>query len=182
MTTELIGGAPFGERTFRGPLLAPAGEFRLSLEIWDPVVGTLVRTSEVTGRWHRAHGGQGGDRPGHGRDDRDLWLPGAGPLCRARCEQPHLDPDRLPARAQGARGQDPHDHLPASGGRAADPPGGVSLGVHEPPASSCSLPVVEPVGGLRLVQQRNHDDGEREYAYDRKSSIGRLERGLDEAD
>jgi hypothetical protein len=27
----------------------------------------------------------------------------------------------------------------------------------------------------------HHDDSEREYAYDRKSSIGKLERGLDEA-
>jgi hypothetical protein len=27
----------------------------------------------------------------------------------------------------------------------------------------------------------HHDDGEREYAYDRKSAVGRLERGLDEA-
>ena len=35
--------------------------------------------------------------------------------------------------------------------------------------------------GPRLGLIVHHDDGEREYAYDRKSSIGRLERGLDEA-
>jgi len=35
--------------------------------------------------------------------------------------------------------------------------------------------------GPRLGLLVHHDDGEREYAYDRKSSIGRLERGLDEA-
>jgi hypothetical protein len=27
----------------------------------------------------------------------------------------------------------------------------------------------------------HHDDAEREYAYDRKSQIGRLDKGLDEA-
>lgn len=37
------------------------------------------------------------------------------------------------------------------------------------------------VPGPRLGLIVHHDDGEREYAYDRKSSIGRLERGLDEA-
>jgi len=35
--------------------------------------------------------------------------------------------------------------------------------------------------GPRLGLILHHDDGEREYAYDRTSSIGRLERGLDEA-
>jgi len=35
--------------------------------------------------------------------------------------------------------------------------------------------------GPRLGLIVHHDDGEREYAYDRKSSVGRLERGLDEA-
>ena len=35
--------------------------------------------------------------------------------------------------------------------------------------------------GPRLGLIVHHDDREREYAYDRKSSIGRLERGLDEA-
>ena len=35
--------------------------------------------------------------------------------------------------------------------------------------------------GPRLGLIVHHDDGGREYAYDRKSSIGRLERGLDEA-
>jgi hypothetical protein len=35
--------------------------------------------------------------------------------------------------------------------------------------------------GPRLGLIVHHDDGEREYAYDRKSSIGRLERGLEEA-
>jgi len=35
--------------------------------------------------------------------------------------------------------------------------------------------------GPRLGLIVHHDDGEREYAYDRKSTVGRLERGLDEA-
>jgi hypothetical protein len=35
--------------------------------------------------------------------------------------------------------------------------------------------------GPRLGLIVHHDDGEREYAYDRKSHVGRLERGLDEA-
>ena len=35
--------------------------------------------------------------------------------------------------------------------------------------------------GARLGVYIHHDDAEREYAYDRKSSIGRLSRGLDEA-
>jgi phosphoglycolate phosphatase-like HAD superfamily hydrolase len=35
--------------------------------------------------------------------------------------------------------------------------------------------------GPRLGLIVHHDDGEREYAYDRKSPVGRLERGLDEA-
>lgn len=36
--------------------------------------------------------------------------------------------------------------------------------------------------GARLGMIIHHDDAEREYAYDRKSSIGRLDRGLDEAE
>jgi hypothetical protein len=36
--------------------------------------------------------------------------------------------------------------------------------------------------GPRLGVYIHHDDAEREWAYDRKSSIGRLDRGLDEAD
>ena len=35
--------------------------------------------------------------------------------------------------------------------------------------------------GARFGMIVHHDDSEREYAYDRKSSIGKLERGLDEA-
>jgi hypothetical protein len=35
--------------------------------------------------------------------------------------------------------------------------------------------------GPRLGLIVRHDDAEREYAYDRKSSVGRLDRGLDEA-
>ena len=35
--------------------------------------------------------------------------------------------------------------------------------------------------GPRLGLYAHHDDGEREWAYDRESSIGRLDRGLDEA-
>jgi len=35
--------------------------------------------------------------------------------------------------------------------------------------------------GPRLGLLVHHDDGEREYAYDRKSSVGRLDRGLDAA-
>jgi phosphoglycolate phosphatase-like HAD superfamily hydrolase len=35
--------------------------------------------------------------------------------------------------------------------------------------------------GPRLGVLVHHDDGDREYAYDRESSIGRLDRGLDEA-
>jgi phosphoglycolate phosphatase-like HAD superfamily hydrolase len=35
--------------------------------------------------------------------------------------------------------------------------------------------------GPRLGLLVHHDDGQREFAYDRKSSVGRLERGLDEA-
>ena len=34
--------------------------------------------------------------------------------------------------------------------------------------------------GRRLGLLVHHDDGEREYAYDRKSHFGRLDRGLDE--
>jgi hypothetical protein len=35
--------------------------------------------------------------------------------------------------------------------------------------------------GARLAVYIHHDDVEREFAYDRKSSIGKLDRGLDEA-
>jgi phosphoserine phosphatase len=35
--------------------------------------------------------------------------------------------------------------------------------------------------GPRLGMLLHHDDGEREFAYDRKSHVGRLDRGLDEA-
>jgi hypothetical protein len=35
--------------------------------------------------------------------------------------------------------------------------------------------------GPRLGLLVHHDDAEREYAYDRKSSVGKLDRGLDEA-
>jgi len=37
-------------------------------------------------------------------------------------------------------------------------------------------------GGARLMLLVHHTDAEREYAYDRKSSIGRLDKALDEAD
>ena len=35
--------------------------------------------------------------------------------------------------------------------------------------------------GARLGVIVHHDDAEREFAYDRKSHIGKLDRGLDEA-
>jgi hypothetical protein len=35
--------------------------------------------------------------------------------------------------------------------------------------------------GPRLGALVHHTDAEREYAYDRESSVGRLDRGLDEA-
>jgi hydroxymethylpyrimidine pyrophosphatase-like HAD family hydrolase len=35
--------------------------------------------------------------------------------------------------------------------------------------------------GVQLMVYIHHDDAEREWAYDRESSIGRLDRGLDEA-
>jgi len=35
--------------------------------------------------------------------------------------------------------------------------------------------------GARLGVLVHHDDAEREFAYDRKSHVGRLERALDEA-
>jgi phosphoglycolate phosphatase-like HAD superfamily hydrolase len=35
--------------------------------------------------------------------------------------------------------------------------------------------------GLRLMLLLHHDDGEREYAYDRESHVGRLDKALDEA-
>jgi hypothetical protein len=37
-------------------------------------------------------------------------------------------------------------------------------------------------GGARLMLIVRHDDAEREYAYDRKSRIGHLDKALDEAD
>lgn len=36
-------------------------------------------------------------------------------------------------------------------------------------------------GGARFCLYVHHTDGEREYAYDRESAIGRLDKGLDEA-
>ena len=36
-------------------------------------------------------------------------------------------------------------------------------------------------GGPRLIALVHHDDGEREWAYDRESSIGHLDTALDEA-
>ena len=36
-------------------------------------------------------------------------------------------------------------------------------------------------GGRRFMGLVHHTDAEREFAYDRKSSFGRLERALDEA-
>ena len=35
--------------------------------------------------------------------------------------------------------------------------------------------------GAQLMVYIHHDDAEREWAYDRESSIGRLDKGLDEA-
>jgi hypothetical protein len=35
--------------------------------------------------------------------------------------------------------------------------------------------------GAQLMVYLHHDDAEREWAYDRESSIGRLDKGLDEA-
>ena len=35
--------------------------------------------------------------------------------------------------------------------------------------------------GPRLVLYVHHDDAEREYAYDRNSPVGKLDKGLDEA-
>lgn len=43
------------------------------------------------------------------------------------------------------------------------------------------LQYVAAGSGLRLVLYVHHDDAEREYAYDRKSPIGKLDKGLDEA-
>jgi phosphoserine phosphatase len=43
------------------------------------------------------------------------------------------------------------------------------------------LQYVSAGDGARLVMYVHHDDAEREYAYDRKSQIGRLDKGLDEA-
>lgn len=43
------------------------------------------------------------------------------------------------------------------------------------------LQYVSAGGGARLVMYVHHDDAEREYAYDRDTDIGRLDKGLDEA-
>jgi hypothetical protein len=43
------------------------------------------------------------------------------------------------------------------------------------------LQYVASGSGARLVLYVHHDDAEREYAYDRKSQIGKLDKGLDEA-
>ncbi len=43
------------------------------------------------------------------------------------------------------------------------------------------LQYVAAGAGARLVLYVHHDDAEREYAYDRKSQIGKLDKGLDEA-
>jgi len=43
------------------------------------------------------------------------------------------------------------------------------------------LQYVSAGDGARLVMYVHHDDAEREYAYDRTSQIGRLDKGLDEA-
>jgi phosphoglycolate phosphatase-like HAD superfamily hydrolase len=43
------------------------------------------------------------------------------------------------------------------------------------------LQYVAAGSGPRLALYVHHDDAEREYAYDRKSSIGKLDKGLDEA-
>ena len=36
--------------------LAPAGDFRLTLTVWDPVVGSTVASREIVGRWRRVRG------------------------------------------------------------------------------------------------------------------------------
>jgi hydroxymethylpyrimidine pyrophosphatase-like HAD family hydrolase len=43
------------------------------------------------------------------------------------------------------------------------------------------LQYVSSGSGVRLALYVHHDDAEREYAYDRKSQIGKLDKGLDEA-
>ncbi|MDF7658699.1 HAD family hydrolase [Erwiniaceae bacterium L1_54_6] len=50
--------------------------------------------------------------------------------------------------------------------------------------SDGDLPMLQYVSsgpGSRLVLYLHHDDADREYAYDRKSSFGKLDKGLDEA-
>ncbi|MBP2199858.1 HAD family hydrolase [Pantoea cypripedii] len=50
--------------------------------------------------------------------------------------------------------------------------------------SDGDLPMLQYVSsapGTRLVLYLHHDDPDREYAYDRKSSFGKLDKGLDEA-
>ncbi len=50
------------------------------------------------------------------------------------------------------------------------------------PAAPVGLHRDDPsVGGARLSVQVHHTDAEREWAYDRASGIGRLDKGLDEA-
>lgn len=44
------------------------------------------------------------------------------------------------------------------------------------------LQYVAAGAGRRLAPIMHHDDAEREYAYDRESHIGRLDKALDEAD
>lgn len=36
--------------------LAPAGEFRLTLAVWDPIAGGVVASRELVGRWRRVRG------------------------------------------------------------------------------------------------------------------------------
>ena len=36
--------------------LTPTGEFRLTLSVWDPVVGGVVASRELVGRWRRTWG------------------------------------------------------------------------------------------------------------------------------
>lgn len=43
------------------------------------------------------------------------------------------------------------------------------------------LQYVHAGSGARLGLYLHHDDAEREYAYDRQTSFGRLDKGLDEA-
>ena len=49
------------------------------------------------------------------------------------------------------------------------------------PASGRKNQSADAGPGARLGLIVHHDDAEREYAYDRASNVGRLDRGLDEA-